>query len=314
MRQCPVAKHLRSGICMLMALYGWRLSNHMFRKFEYSRVYRPEQDWQATGAEVGRPFHDFIFTAPDGVRLSAWFFPAEEDSPRRDSVLLICHGNAGNISHRVQLCRVLLRSGASVMVFDYRGYGRSEGAASEEGTYLDAQAAYRWLRQQGYAPKDIILFGESLGGGIASELALREPVGGLVLHSTFTSIAKLGGEMFPWLPVRWINTIKYDTVTKLPRLNVPLLIMHSREDEYIAFSHAEKNFAAANEPKMFLETDGGHDYTLPSSHDLCAQGMEKFLILVEATNGQTPEPQPDGRQPQNAGWRKEAGDGSAVIK
>ena len=284
------------------------------RKFEYSRVFRPEQDWEATADEVGRPFQDFFLTAPDGVRLSTWFFPADEDSPRRDSVLLICHGNAGNISHRVQLCRVLLRTGASVMVFDYRGYGRSEGTASEEGTYLDAQAAYHWLRQQGYAPKNILLYGESLGGGIASELALREPVGGMVLHSTFTNIAELGAEMFPWLPVRWINRIKYDNVTRLPRLNVPLLIMHSRGDKYIRFSHAEKNFAAANEPKMFLETDGGHDYTQPSSHDQCAQGMEKFLTLVEATNARAPEPQPNGWQPQDAALRKEAGGGSAVIE
>lgn len=265
----------------------------MLRRFEYSRVFRPERDWQATPAGVGRSFKDWFFTSADGVRLNAWFFSAADDSPRRDSVLLICHGNAGNISHRVELCRVLLRTGAGVMVFDYRGYGRSEGSASEEGTYLDAQGAYHWLRQQGYAPKNIILFGESLGGGIACELALRESVGGLVLHSTFTSIAELGSEMYPWLPVRWINRIKYDNVAKLPRLSVPVLIMHSRQDKIIRFRHAEKNFKVANEPKMFLETDGGHDYTQASSHDLCVQGVEKLLTLVERNNGWVPEPQPD---------------------
>jgi hypothetical protein len=229
-------------------------------------------------------------------------------------VLLVCHGNAGNISHRVELSRVMLRTGASVMVFDYRGYGRSEGTSSEEGTYLDAKAAYHWLRQQGFAPKNIILFGESLGGGVASELALREQVGGLVLQSTFTSIADVGSELFPWLPVRWINTIKYDTLKKLPRLKLPLLVMHSRHDEMIRFRHAEKNFAAANEPKMLWETSGRHDYTLPADRELCAQGLENFLTLVEAVNGQAPEAKPDGWGPQQAGKRDQATDDSTLTE
>jgi pimeloyl-ACP methyl ester carboxylesterase len=255
----------------------------MLRWFEYGRVYRPTKEWEASGADLGRPWEDFYFNAPDGVRLNAWFFPAADDSPRRHLAMLICHGNGGNVSHRVELCRVLLKTGASVLVFDYRGYGRSEGQPDEEGTYRDAQGAHHWLQQRGFAPSHIITFGESLGGGIAAELALRETVGGLALQSTYTSIRDLGAELYPWLPVRWLHTIKYDTASKLPKVKVPVLVMHSRNDGLIRFRHGERNFDLANEPKLFWETNGDHNYSLESDHDRCAEGMERFLTLIEAT-------------------------------
>jgi hypothetical protein len=171
------------------------------------------------------------------------------------------------------LCAALLKTGAAVLVFDYRGYGKSGGRPQEEGTYRDAQTAYGWLRRQGFAADSIIAFGESLGGGVAAELALREPVGGLVLESTFTSIPDIGAELFPWLPVRWISSIKYDTRSKLPRLRVPVLVLHSRADSLIRFRHAEQNFAAANEPKTFRELRGNHNdpvYDEPAFADALA--------------------------------------------
>lgn len=261
----------------------------MLRWFEHGQIYRPDKEWVTTGAEVGRPFQDIYFDSTDGIRLNAWFFPADADSPRRRFAILICHGNGGNISYRTVLCRVLLRVGVSVMVFDYRGYGRSEGTLNEEGTYRDAQAAHAWLREQGFAPENIIAFGESLGGGIASELAVRERVGGLILQSTFTNIADIGAELFPWLPVRWLHTIKYDTQKKLAQVRVPVLVMHSRGDGLIKFHHAEKNFAAAQEPKMFWEIDGEHNYTSTSDHDRWAEGVNNFLRMVESAQSKRHE-------------------------
>ena len=149
----------------------------MIRKFEYSQVYRPDSEFVATGAELGRPFEDVYFTTSDGILLNGWFFPADVDSPDNNLVMLVCHGNGGNLSHRLELCRVLLKVGVSVMVFDYRGYGRSQGTPTEEGTYLDAQAVYQWLQKNGFEGSNIVAYGESLGGGVASELALREKVG-----------------------------------------------------------------------------------------------------------------------------------------
>jgi len=220
--------------------------------------------------------------------LNGWFFPADADSSRKHFVYLLCHGNAGNISHRLGHCAALLETGASVFIFDYRGYGRSQGRPGEEGTYLDGQAAHRWLRQKGFAATNIIALGESLGGGVASELALRESLGGLVLQSTYTSITDVGAELFPWLPVRWIGTIKYHTRSRLPRIKVPLLVMHSREDGLIGFPHAEKNFAVANEPKMFWEISGKHNRFLEGDRARYLEGLNKFLAGIEAAREQQP--------------------------
>ncbi|MGO8929896.1 MAG: alpha/beta hydrolase [Limisphaerales bacterium] len=257
----------------------------MLRWFEHSQVYHPDRVLTATGAALGRPFEDVRFKASDGIELNGWFFPASTNAHRRHLAILLCHGNAGNISHRLDTCVALLATGANVFVFDYRGYGRSQGRPSEEGTYRDAQAAYQWLRQKGFAGTNIIAFGESLGGAVAVELAVREPIGGLVLQSSFTSITDMGAELFPWLPVRWLGTIHYDTRSKLPRLHIPVLVMHSPTDELVGFHHGQKNFAAANEPKLFWELRGDHNSPLADTKHFIA-GLEKFLALIET--GATP--------------------------
>ena len=230
----------------------------LFRWFEHSHVYHPVRQLQATGTELGRPHENVFFKTSDDVELNGWFFPAATSAPQAQLVFLNCHGNGGNISHRLGLYRALLDLGAGVFSFDYRGYGLSQGRPSEEGTYLDAQAAYRWLRQMGFAAKNIIIYGESLGGGIASELCVREKTGGLILQSTFTSLPDLGVELYPWLPVRLLGEIHYDTRSKLPRLKIPVLVMHSPEDGLIGFRHSQENFAVANEPKFFCELRGRH--------------------------------------------------------
>jgi alpha-beta hydrolase superfamily lysophospholipase len=255
----------------------------MLRWFEHSQVYQPFRKLEASPTEMGRAFEDVRFKTGDGVELHGWFFPADTNSPRAQLAFLICHGNAGNISHRLGLCAALLKTGASVFVFDYRGYGNSAGRPGEEGTYRDAQAAHAWLRQKGFRGEHSIAFGESLGGGVVSELALRETLGGVVLQSTFTSLPEIGAEVFPWLPVRWISTIKYDTHAKLPRIHVPVLVMHSRADDLARFQHAEKNFAAANEPKFFCELNGAHNdaaWESPAFHE----AIEKLLKRLEQPN------------------------------
>jgi len=252
----------------------------MFGWFERRQVYHPTRAFETTGRELGRPFQEVGFRARDGVRLHGWYFPAEAGSPRPDWAVLVCHGNGGNISHRLDLCAALLQTGVAVLLFDYRGYGRSEGRPSEEGTYRDAQAAHGWLRQRGLAGERILAFGESLGGGVVSELALREPLGGIVLQSAFTSIPDIGAEWFPWLPARWLGRIRYDTRAKLPRIGVPVLIMHSRQDRLVRFAHAEANFAAAREPKLLWELTGGHNEAVADASRF-VEGLERFLRLVE---------------------------------
>ena len=232
---------------------------------------------EASAADLGRPFEEVYFRSSDDVRLHGWFFPADSKSVRSRLVFLLFHGNAGNISHRLEFCQAWLELGVNVLLFDYRGYGCSGGLPSESGTYLDAQAAYQWLRTKGFAPENIIAVGKSLGGGIASELAVRETPGGLILQSTFTNIPQLGAELFPWLPVRWLSTIKYDTLSKLPRIKVPLLIVHSRDDALVRYNHAEKNFAAANEPKLLWQVSGGHNAVIEAGRDDYQRGLNRYL-------------------------------------
>ena len=252
----------------------------IFRWFEHSRTYHPSRRLEATGKEIGKPHENVFFKTSDGVELNAWFYPPQTNSARGQMVFLNCHGNGGNISHRLGLYSALLETGAGVLSFDYRGYGLSKGKPTEEGTYLDAQAAYQWLRQKGFEGRNIIAYGESLGGGIASELCLREETGGLILQSTFTSLPDIGAELYPWLPVRSIGRIQYDTHSKLPRLKIPVLVMHSREDGLIGFRHSEKNFEAAKEPKFFCELRGRHNDMAWEAPGFEA-AIEKFLETVQ---------------------------------
>jgi len=231
----------------------------LLRWFEHKQTYHPTRAFEAHPEALGRAWENVTFTTADGVVLHAWFFPGDTNSAHARFAVLLCHGNGGNISHRLGLYDALLASGVSVLAFDYRGYGRSTGRPGEAGTYLDAQAAHAWLRAKGFPATHIIAYGESLGGGIASELAVRESVGALVLHSTFTSVPDLGAELFPILPVRLVGSIRYDTHSKLPHIRVPVLILHSRGDTLIRFHHAERNFAAANDPKWLHELHGDHN-------------------------------------------------------
>ncbi len=276
-------KNLAGIVLLPLLLYA------MLRWFEHKQVYHPTREWIETGRALGRPWEDLRLQTADGVELSAWFFAANTNSPRSHLASVICHGNGGNISHRLDLCEALLGTGVAVLAFDYRGYGKSAGRPGEEGTYLDAQAAHAWLRKRGFAGSNIIAFGESLGGAVAAELARREPLGGLILQSTFTSIPDIGAELFPWLPVRWIASIRYDTRRKLPELGVPLLIMHSRADRLIPFHHAEANFAAARDPKRLWEIAGDHNDPLDADHAGFVNGVE--TLLTETFPGAVlPEP------------------------
>jgi uncharacterized protein len=254
----------------------------MFSWFEHSQVYHPDRHLIATGAELERPFEDVCFDASDGTQLNGWFYPAETNASRRHWALLVCHGNAGNISHRLDLCSALLETGANTFMFDYRGYGKSKGRPTETGTYLDVEAAYDWLVRRGFSGEKIVAYGESLGGAIATELAIRRPVGGLVLESSFSCTVDLGAELFPWLPVRWLNTIKYDTCAKLPKLKRPVLVLHSRGDQLIGFHHAEKNFSLANEPKLFCELIGGHSEPLANRAKFL-EAMNELIELAQAS-------------------------------
>lgn len=273
-------KKARRWLVPLLALLVFAL---MLYRFEHSQVYHPTRDSEYTPDDVGRPAEDVWLKSPDGLRLHAWFFAADKSSPRARFAMLFCHGNGGNLTSRPGYYRAILETGVSLLAFDYRGYGRSDGEPDEAGTYADAATAYAWLRARGFAPEHILVWGESLGGGIASHLAASQPVGGLMLQSTFTSIPDIGAELFPWLPVKLISRIKYDTHNRLPHLQCPVVVMHSRADQTIRFHHGERNFAAAREPKAFVEIQGDHNDPLLANRAAYVSGAEKLVQLAEAT-------------------------------
>lgn len=226
--------------------------------FQPRLVYFPqfERELALTPRSAGLDYEEVNLRAADGVKLHGWWVPAQN---ARGAVLLL-HGNAGNISHRIGYATMFNRLGYAVLLVDYRGYGRSSGTPDEEGTYRDGEAAWQHLAgARGFKSSDIVLVGESLGGGVATHLALEHPPRALVLASTFTSVPDLGAQVYPWLPVRWLARIKYDNVSRIARVAAPVLIAHSRGDDIIPFSHGEALFAAAREPKQLLALSGGHN-------------------------------------------------------
>jgi fermentation-respiration switch protein FrsA (DUF1100 family) len=243
--------------------------------------------YPGTGREIvttpsahGAPFEDLTLETSDGERLNAWWISAE--SPR--GAVLLLHGNAGNISHRIGYALMFRRLGYSTLLLDYRGYGKSTGSPTEQGTYVDAERAWRWLTITRRIPEqDVVVFGESLGGGVASWLAARHQVRAVVLASTFTSAVDLGAELYPFLPVRLATRFRYDTLARVPDLRVPLLVVHSREDEIIPFSHGRRLFEAAREPKEMLELTGGHNEGLVFAREDWVKALAAFLAATERT-------------------------------
>jgi fermentation-respiration switch protein FrsA (DUF1100 family) len=206
-------------------------------------IYFPEKQGPGGPADGSLQYRDVDFVSADGTHLHGWFFPAKQ--PRAS--LLHSHGNAGHIGHRLFLVRPLTQLGINVMLYDYRGYGRSDGSPSEEGLYQDAVAARAALGLQAEASNHpVIYYGESLGGAVAAELAVRMPPDALVLQSTFTSLPDMAAQAFPILPARWLVKAKYRTLDKIPRFaGFPVLVIHGEKDSLIPFAMGQRLFDAA---------------------------------------------------------------------
>ena len=259
----------------LLAALAWT----GLRLFEKANIYQPSREFTIVPGTFGLAHEEVALTASDGTKLHGWFLPAAQ-GPLADQglALLYCHGNGGNMSDRVQKGAIFHRLGLNVLLFDYRGYGKSQGSPSEEGTYRDAEAAYRYLTEAKRFPSGkLIIFGESLGNGIALETALRHGPKVLIMESAFTSIVAMGREVFPWLPVRLMVRTQYDNLAKIPRIHCPVLVMHSRQDRVVPFRMGQALFAAAPQPKEFLELQGGHNEGYLETGEAYPRTVESFL-------------------------------------
>ena len=227
----------------------------------FPRVYDGGREWSPIGLE----FEDAHFAADDGTQLHGWYCPVE--NPRQ--VILFAHGNAGNLSGRAPVASTLQQHlGATVMLFDYRGYGRSEGKPGETGVLQDARAARAWLAERaGIAEKDIILIGRSLGGAVMVDLAARDGARALVIESTFTSLPDMGARQYPFLPVRWLMRNRFDSISKIGDFQGPLFQSHGDADQLVPYEFGQRLHKAAPGAKEFFTCpDGGHNDMQPMDY------------------------------------------------
>ena len=257
------------GLVLLYPRPGLAAMEHHF-------IFFPDRTLVATPAAAGLEYEEVWFDAADGVKLHGWYVPGEPGRP----VLLFCHGNAGNISHRIDNLWHFRRLGLSALIFDYRGYGRSQGRASEEGTYNDGRGALNWLRGRGWQPERMIYFGRSLGAGIAVQLALETPPGALVLETPFPSIATMGWHHNPilYLLLGWALEARYDSFNKIGRIHTPLLLFQGDRDSIVPERMARRLFEKANEPKTFHRIIGAdHNNTYEIGGEGYWQKWREFL-------------------------------------
>jgi uncharacterized protein len=254
-----MALRVRTMACRVPLLVAAILGAGMIFGLEKLVLYVPERKLEATPQLEGLEYEDVWFPARDGLKLHGWFVPA----PGARFTILWFHGNAGNISHRVNNIKYLHRLlGVNVFIFDYRGYGKSEGRffnLSEQATYHDGAGAVAYLKgRQDIRGTSTVYFGRSLGAAIAVEIARQDPPAGLILETTFTSVVDMSKIVLPYFPIRSLIRTRYETLKKLPELHVPILILHGDQDEVVPLEQARRLLEAANPPKRLYTVHGAH--------------------------------------------------------
>jgi len=241
-------------------------------------LYSPVREVPYTPDELGLDFEDVVFQSEDGLKLNGWYVPAENSK----LTVLFCHGNGGNMMHRLDSINILYNLGLNCFIFDYRGYGKSDGKPSEEGTYLDARAAYEWLTDvKKVSPNNIIIFGRSLGGTIAAQLVSKVEAKSLIVESAFTSYTDIGKKFYPYMPVRWFARFSYNTIDYIKAVHCPVMIIHSRNDEVVPFEFGLELYETSNEPNKFVEIFGSHNDGFLVSSETYKKAWLNWLKFLE---------------------------------
>ena len=241
----------------------------------------PTRKLTASPVDIGLDYSSISVNTADGVTIHGWFVPARPEK----GTLLFFHGNAGNISHRLDSIKIFHDLGLSTFIIDYRGYGQSQGVISEQGTYLDAEAAWDYLTQTRKIPaQQIVVFGRSLGAAIAAYVASNRKPGTLILESAFTSVPDMAARLYPIFPVRLLSRFHYNTKKMLRSVSCPVLIIHSPDDEIIPFANGLQLYDSARQPKELFRIRGGHNdgFLVSSSQysDRLGKFIEKNLSLM----------------------------------
>lgn len=249
-----------------------------FYFFQMRLVYFPTQIHSFNPGHFGLDFEEVQLTTSDETKIHGWFVP----SKTRGVHIIFFHGNAGNISDRMDTIRLWNQLGISGLYIDYRGYGKSEGVPSEQGTYLDAQAAWDFLvRAKGISFEKIIIHGRSLGGPIAAWLASKNQSAGLILESTFISLPELGQSLYPILPVKQLARIKYSTMKYLEETKCSVLVVHSKQDEIIPVSHGQLLAKKSGSRGHYLEIRGSHNDGFLESRQDYVPALQRFIEQID---------------------------------
>jgi len=234
----------------------------------------PSRALDASPSDIGLDYEDVSLTTSDNERLHGWYVPAADSK----GVLLFFHGNAGNISHRLDSIKIFHELGLDTLIIDYRGYGQSTGKTTEQGTYLDAQAAWDYLINDRRIPADrIIIFGRSLGGAVGAWLGVQHTPAAVIIESSFSSGVDMAHRLYPFFPVRLITRLQYPVVDYASRLNCPVLVVHSKHDEIIPFAMGQAIYAAVKQQKKFLELRGDHNNGFFISQREYVAGLNDFI-------------------------------------
>ena len=237
-------------------------------------LFYPYAELKSTPKDWGLAYEDVSLTTSDQIKLHGWYLPAKE----ANQVILFFHGNGGNISHRRNSLEIFQSLGLNVLIIDYRGYGESEGSMSEEGLNLDAMAAWQHLiKQRGFKPQDIIIFGRSLGGAVATVLATKVNEKALIIESTFSSVSDMALIMMPLISKFIFLRYDFNTAKIINQVNAPILLMHSQDDDIVPYELGEKVFAAAKLPKYFFELHGGHNEGFMENIAAYKQAIKWFI-------------------------------------
>lgn len=248
------------------------------RFFEWRNLYYPAKEIDSTPATFGLQYEDVNFISEDGRLLHGWWIP----HPEARGTVIHCHGNAGNIGDRAWMAADLHRLKVNVFLFDYRGYGKSRGLPTEQGTYRDARAAYEVVRarHQDAETPAVVVHGQSLGGAVAIQLALDKPVRAVIVESSFSSVIDMGQRLYPLMPIKWFCRFRYDSAAKVRSLDIPKLFAHSPQDDLIPYDIGEQLYRAAMQPKEFVVLEGSHNdagWTLTPAY---WRAVEKLLDQV----------------------------------
>ncbi|MCM8800458.1 MAG: alpha/beta hydrolase [Candidatus Omnitrophica bacterium] len=259
----------------LLLIFVFILLIIYFRWLEKRAIFYPDAKLEFFPKDVGLNFKDCFFKTEDGLRLHGWFIPSDG----ANYTILFCHGNAGNISHRLEKILFFHQLGCNVFIFDYRGYGQSEGSPSEKGLYLDAESAYNHLAFTGITGSWVIGYGESIGSAVIIDLASRYKMAALILEGGFSCARDMARHIYPFVPY-WVFSVRFDSINKIKSINIPKLIIHSLDDEIVPYKLSQRLYQAAPTPKEFFTIRGSHNLCFFESETLLRQKVQDFLASL----------------------------------